>query len=274
MIEDNRTIGIVSLRLKDETLYFTGSEDLCDYMDFLPEAGKEDVVFEALLDYLEKFPSPRLELRSVKGGSPTLDGFLSLARRRDFRVTQTLEEVSPGIDLPSSWEEYLSTLSKKDRHELRRKMRRLTETGSAHFSSVTDTAHYEQDAADFFHLLRLNADKDEFMTVPRQRFFNLMMRRLLDLGWLKIHFLEVDNQRVSAVACFDYGGQVLLYNSGYDPAYSYLSVGLLLKASCLKEAIELGKTRFDFLRGQEPYKYDLGGKDVPVYHLTIAREGR
>ena len=64
---------------------------------------------------------------------------------------------------------------------------------------------------------------------------------------------------------------MLLYNSGYDPDYSKLSVGLLLKALCLKEAIEDGKEYLDFLRGKEPYKYDLGAKDVQLYQVILRR---
>ena len=62
-----------------------------------------------------------------------------------------------------------------------------------------------------------------------------------------------------------------IYNSGYDPQYAYLSVGLLSKAACLRHAIEDGRKRLDFLRGNEPYKYDLGGKDLQVYRCLIKK---
>mgnify|MGYP001465757665 CR=1 FL=1 len=78
-------------------------------------------------------------------------------------------------------------------------------------------------------------------------------------------------QYIAAAMCFDYGNVRLLYNSGYDPDYSSLSIGLLLKALCLKEAIEEGMAYFDFLRGMEPYKYHFGASDVRLYHLTVRR---
>ena len=78
-------------------------------------------------------------------------------------------------------------------------------------------------------------------------------------------------KRVAAAMCFDYGGARLLYNSGYDPSYGYYSVGLLLKALCLKDAIEQGKAYFDFLRGPEPYKYDLGAKNTALYQMVVTR---
>ncbi|MEE8347693.1 MAG: GNAT family N-acetyltransferase, partial [Dehalococcoidia bacterium] len=66
-------------------------------------------------------------------------------------------------------------------------------------------------------------------------------------------------------------GEALLYNSGYNPDYAYLSVGLLSKALALRKAIEEGRSRFDFLRGPEPYKYDLVARDVAVYRCTVRR---
>jgi len=83
--------------------------------------------------------------------------------------------------------------------------------------------------------------------------------------------LELEGKRVAALFCFEDDEELLLYNSGYDPQYAHLSVGLLSKATCLRGAIEAGKQRFDFLRGCEPYKYDLGGKDLPVYRCLIKK---
>jgi CelD/BcsL family acetyltransferase involved in cellulose biosynthesis len=50
-----------------------------------------------------------------------------------------------------------------------------------------------------------------------------------------------------------------------------LSVGLLNKALCIREAIEEGRRAFDFLRGSERYKYDLGGTDRLLYRIAVRR---
>jgi len=83
--------------------------------------------------------------------------------------------------------------------------------------------------------------------------------------------LTLDRVRVAAVLCFRAEEELLLYNSGYDPAYAGLSVGLLSKALALRRAIEEGRRRFDFLRGAEPYKYDLGAENLNVYRCIIRR---
>ena len=68
---------------------------------------------------------------------------------------------------------------------------------------------------------------------------------------------------------FDYNDSVYLYNSGYDPRYSSLSVGLLSKVLLIKDSIQRGRKRFDFLKGSEPYKYHLSGKEVPLSSCQI-----
>jgi CelD/BcsL family acetyltransferase involved in cellulose biosynthesis len=69
--------------------------------------------------------------------------------------------------------------------------------------------------------------------------------------------------------CFDYRNNIYLYNSGYNPEYSWLSAGILSKALCIKDSIEKGRKRFDFLKGDEVYKYHLGGQELPLYRYTI-----
>ena len=98
-----------------------------------------------------------------------------------------------------------------------------------------------------------------------------MARRTTGLGLLKLFFLEMDSETVATALCFDYAGSRMLYNSGYNPDYGYYSVGLLLNALCLQDAIEQGKEYFDFLRGSEPYKYHLGGKNRTLYQMVVSK---
>ena len=84
---------------------------------------------------------------------------------------------------------------------------------------------------DFFRLLRASRqDKNEFLTPERERFFLDIARESASRDQFRLYFLEVGGERVAACICFDYGDDYLLYNSGYDPGYSRLSVGLINKA--------------------------------------------
>ena len=81
--------------------------------------------------------------------------------------------------------------------------------------------------------------------------------------------MRKDNINIAVTLSFHYQDEVLLYNSGFDPEYGYLSAGLLLTADLIKQAIEQNKKIFDFLRGNERYKYDLGGKERNLYKISF-----
>ena len=68
---------------------------------------------------------------------------------------------------------------------------------------------------------------------------------------------------------FDYNDKMYLYNSAYDPQYDSLSAGLLCKILCIQESIQEGRKVFDFLKGNETYKRQLGGKEIPLYRCQI-----
>ena len=264
-------IGIAPLREAGGVLRFIGDTDLCDYNDFLVRRGGEDAFYTALFDYLDGQP-PEIELPSVPESSPTLRHLPPQAERLGYTVAVEVEDVAPVALLPDTWDAFVASLGKKDRHELRRKMRRLDATGSISQQVCHDPGAIADGMADFLRLHRdSRPDKKRFMTAERERFFTEVAVELGARGQVKLAFLELNANRVASCIYFDYMDSYLLYNSGYDPDYSKLSVGLLNKALAIKQAIEVGKRSFDFLRGDERYKYDLGGKDRRVFRLTLRR---
>ncbi|MFW6174984.1 MAG: GNAT family N-acetyltransferase, partial [Chloroflexota bacterium] len=91
-------------------------------------------------------------------------------------------------------------------------------------------------------------------------------------GMCRLYFLELDGKRVATSICFVYHGRNFIYNSGYDPEYRHLSVGLLNHALCIQSSIDEGLEYFDFMRGDESYKYHLGGSDRAVYDVFASRD--
>ncbi|MCI0441036.1 MAG: GNAT family N-acetyltransferase [Chloroflexi bacterium] len=270
--DDDDIIGIAPLMLKDGVLSFIGDTDLFDYHDFIVAQGNEDIFYNVLCDHLHDMDWRALELKSLPEGSPTLRYISELAGRKGVDVSVAEEGVSPVAPLPSTWDEYLEGLSKKDRHELRRKLRRLESADGSNQYACTNPQTITCCMQDFFKLMRASSpDKEGFLTPERESFFNDIAQELTSRSLFKLYFLEINNVRVASCICFDYAGTYLLYNSGYDPEYSSFSVGLLNKALCIKEAIEEGRRSFDFLRGAERYKYHLGGKDKAVYRMVIRR---
>jgi CelD/BcsL family acetyltransferase involved in cellulose biosynthesis len=96
------------------------------------------------------------------------------------------------------------------------------------------------------------------------------MKAMAQAGLLRLGILELNALPVAAVMCFDYNNSVSLYNNGYDPKYSFLSVGLISKVLCIKDSIERGRGKFDFLKGAEEYKHRLGGNEITLYGCQIS----
>ena len=264
--------AIASLSRVGADYALMGNPETFDYNDFIIRPGGEGDFFAVLLARLEQENWQTLELPSLRESSPTLEHLPDLARRRGYDVVITEEDVTPGLELPATWEEYLAGLSKKNRHELRRKLRRLEGTDNWRRYCVKEAAAVAARLTDFLTLMRQSdPEKAAYMTAEREAFFRRIAARTAELDLLRLYFLEMEGQDVAASLCFDYNGVRYLYNSGYNPEFSYYSVGLLLNALCLREAIEEGQTYFDFLRGPEAYKYHLGGQDRRIYRMVVRK---
>ncbi len=270
--EDNAVIGIAPLKLEEDTASFICEDRLCDYMDFIVSPGREDDFFNVLLDELKKRGVRHLELKALRPDSTVLTSLTGVARQRQDRVACQKYDVSLELILPETWDAYLAALSAKQRHEVERKTRRLQESGVANFRVFHNSQDIMARMDTFITLFRQSRrDKAQFMTHQMETFFKLLARNMSREGLLRLGFLEIDSLPVAAVAYFDYNNTTYLYNSGYDPSYRWLSVGLLSKVLCIKDSIERKKSKFDFLRGAEVYKYRLGGTEVPLYwcHITL-----
>jgi len=268
--QGEKIIGIAPLRVKDRKASLLGSADVCDYLDFVVAPGMEGEFFNLLLDDLKEKGINQLNLESLRPDSTVLTHLVDIARNRGHEVLCHPEDVSSELDLPSTWDEYLEILTAKQRHELRRKLRRLSEAGKVEYRSVKDSA-VVPDAVDTFLKMFTESrmDKATFLTARMESFFRSLATAMAEAGLLRLGILELDRQPTAMIMCFDYNDCVYLYNSGYAPQYTSLSVGLLCKALCIKESIQEGKRRFDFLKGDEIYKHHLGGREVPLSNCQI-----
>ena len=271
--DGERLIGVAPLLRDGDRAELVGHYSICDYMDVVVTPGFERAFFAALYERLADDGVSAIDLRGLRVTSPAL-GAVDVAEGYGFRSEREREAVAPGVCLPSTWEEYLASLSKKDRHELRRKFRRLQDAGGAQeLRVVTDAAEAVAGLDTLFHLMRASSHhKEEFLERPgMEAFFRAVTGAMAAEGMVRFYFLTLDGESVAAVLNFDLGGHLYMYNSGYDPAYAHYAVGLMSKALLLKDAIENGRGCVDFLRGSESYKYDLGGKDEEVCRVVLRR---
>lgn len=271
--DGGRLVGILPLIRLGADFMLAGDSDICDYMDLIAEPGSYEAVLEAAVTHLHQDSWDRLRFWGLREDSPALGALPDLAERFGFDYLREEEAVCPRVSLPETWDDYLLTLSKKDRHELRRKIRRMSEAGEeVRDYALSDPADILTALPDFFRLHRESRqDKAEFMSPAMEHFFVEMTSALSQDDLIRLFFLEIDGKRVASVLTFNCADELWLYNSGFDPSFASASVGLVSKALVLRQAIADGKRCYDFLRGAEPYKYDLGGRDLQVYRAELRR---
>ncbi len=271
---EHELLGIAPFHLVKSSVRFLGDTDLFDYHDFIIVPGNELIFFQKIFEWLNSQDVIEVILPSIPDKSTSLNFLSEISEKEGWKCIIKNEDVCPSIELPSNWDDYLSSLRKKDRHELRRKFRRLENFGSSEIVTLNDHNEISKNIDSFFYLMRESrSDKDMFLTTERENFFRNMAEKLSKEQLISLSLLYVESKIAAATICFDFKDTRFLYNSGFDHEYDNLSVGLLLKASCIQNAIETGFKYFDFLRGDEPYKYHLGGIDQEIFGVTLVKNG-
>ncbi len=263
-------IGLAPLQVKGDSASFIGGTNVCDYLDFIVTAGKERVFFDVLLDHLGRQGIKYLELGLLRPDSTVLSNLVKVAENRGCEVSTSAEDITLELELPATWEDYLGLLNGKQRHEVKRKFRRLYEAGDINFRVVEDAKEIAEQMTTFFELFKMSSNvKAAFMTDQMISFFQALATTMAKSKILKLYILELNAAPVAVSMCFDFNATFHLYNSGFDPRFRALSVGLLCKVLSIKDGIKRGRKKYDFLKGAETYKYRLGGREVPLYNCRI-----
>jgi CelD/BcsL family acetyltransferase involved in cellulose biosynthesis len=206
----------------------------------------------------------------VRADSKILGEFSKVAANLKCEISCDPEDVTYELDLPGTWDKFLGMLTGKQRHEVRRKLRRLNEAAEVKYRAVASFKEVMDEMETFLALFGLSrSDKAAFMTDQMTTYFRSLAETMARENLLKLYFLDLDGTPAAAVMCFDYDATIYLYNNGYDGKFSSLSVGLLSKVLTIKESIRRGKKKYDFLKGTEEYKHRLGGKPVALYRCQV-----
>ncbi len=268
--QNGKIIGIAPLQIHGRAASIIGNVDVCDYQDLIVVPGKETECFGAVLDDLIKKGVTDLHLETIRPDSACATMLMPVAQARGYTVDYHQSDVSADIALPQNWDDYLNALDGKQRHEIKRKMRNLQNLGESRYYGTSGRAEIAQALEKFLKLFpESRTDKAQFMTEDMKTFFREMTISLADSGVVSFGILEFEGRPAAMVMYFDYNGNMYLYNSAYDPAYRAMSVGIISKAGCIRDGIEKGKKRFDFLKGPENYKAYLGGRMIPLFSCHI-----
>lgn len=250
-----------------------GGEEVSDSLDAVVIAGEEGTFWAEFLRAAPGSLGPgMLHLPNLVEGSPSLALLPGICGELGIGLLLEESDRSPFLALPGSFEEYVGRLGKKERHELRRKLRRAGESDPALSFRVTGTS--EELARDFHSFVSLHRsshpEKRRFMDERMERFFLGVAEEFFGADRLRLAFLRGGKGDIAAAFQIESGGTIYLYNSGFDPeAAAGTSPGLVLLARCIEDAIGRGLREYDFLRGRERYKYDLGGRDRAVYRAVL-----
>lgn len=258
-------------------VHFVGCIEVSDYLDVIVEPGWESAVYRHLLAWLRGPAAPAwdvLDLCNLPEESLTHRLLPPLAEAEGWGVEVFQEDTAPQFALPLRYETYLQEqVDKKQRHEIRRKQRRVEREAEVQFVMVDRSHALEAEVDDFVALQRASrADKADFMTPAMRRFFLGVARRMVEADRLRLFFLTINGEKAATLYAFEYGRRFWLYNSGYDPdAYAQFSPGWVLLAYAIQYAIAAGCREFDFMQGDEEYKYRFGAQDYQVMRVIVTK---
>ncbi|HYR92455.1 MAG TPA: GNAT family N-acetyltransferase [Terriglobia bacterium] len=266
--EDGNLVGIMPVAVRDaqytrmmpRALEFLGSGVIgSDYLDAIMLPGHEREVMRAFGDQLNQ-SNLMLHLSQLKRGSSAALELAEQLQRRRWTVAETKINVCPFISLAGlDWDGYLATRSSSQRYNFNRRLRQLMKGSEMRLECVQSPGEAQTglDVLIALHRKRWGArgSSEAFQTDAVVAFHREFVERAAGRGWLRLMILRLGNQPVAALYGLRYGERFYFYQSGFDPAYSKQSVGLVVMGLAIKAAIEEGVSEYDFLHGDEEYKF-------------------
>jgi CelD/BcsL family acetyltransferase involved in cellulose biosynthesis len=274
--KDGKLAGLAPLFIAEydgqRVLMLNGSIEISDYLDVIVRPNQHVEFITGLLDFLASQLADSwrgLDWYNLPDSSPTLAALKTESTRRGWTHHEEMYRPTPRIPLSEDYEEYLARLEKKQRHEVRRKMRRAEESGRGVRWFISDMQDPESEIDAFVKLMEDDQNKANFLTDSMRAQIRAIIRAAHRGGWLWLAFLEVDGQRAAAALNFDYRNKLWGYNAGVNRDYMDLSPGWVLLSHVIQWCCEHGRSEFDFMRGDEEYKYRLGAVNQYVMRAKI-----
>jgi CelD/BcsL family acetyltransferase involved in cellulose biosynthesis len=247
-------------RMMPRVLEFLGSGTIgSDYLDAIVAKGREAEVLAAFADHLHR-RRLMLQLSQLRGGSNTVSLLAEELRHQDWQVTETKINVCPYIDLTGlNWETYLATLGPSVRKNIQRYLRNLPKVFNTRLDCVQSPAEASNALAiaiDLHHKRwGSHGTSEAFQSESIVAFHRDFVQLAANRGWLRLLILSLNEAPAAALYGLRYGPTFYFYQSGFDPAYGRHSVGAATMGLTIKTAIEEGASEYDFLHGDEEYKF-------------------
>jgi CelD/BcsL family acetyltransferase involved in cellulose biosynthesis len=264
--DEQRLLGVAPWYLdrtlvKGNVLRWLGSGEVCtDHLSLLCRPQDERRVAAAIAETLTGSCDDwdRLDLAAIDAGDAPIATLVAALQERDCLVSRHAADACWSLELPMTWEDYLAAVSKSHRKQLRQLERRVLESERVKWHAVTCAAELDTAWPVLVDLhqrrRRSRGEPGCFASKTFHDFHREAAGRLLGHGQLRVSWLELDGSAAAAEYHLADNGTTYAYQGGVDPQRLHEEPGRLSMIMCLRCAIEEGHSKFDFLRGDEPYK--------------------
>ena len=257
------------------SLLLIGSHEVFDYLDLAARPEDLQEFVSGLLQFLqaqEQFQWKVLDFYNLLDDSPTLKLLEAEAQKLGWQYNLEELQPSPYILLEGDWETYLAGVKKKQRHEIRRKIRRFEELEQPQrWYFLKDRTLLDEEMETFLDMMEQDSGKQNFLTPAMREYMHEIARCYFDAGYLLLAFLELDGQKIAGKMLFNHANRLWAYNSGVNQGFNEHSPGWVLLGYLIQWATENNFEMFDFMRGNEEYKYRFGAVDRFVMRATLTR---
>jgi CelD/BcsL family acetyltransferase involved in cellulose biosynthesis len=268
--EDDKILALAPLMhrvklfglLKIKEILFLGSFGVgSDYLDFIITRGRESSSVDQIFHYLTRNQQKwdAINLTNIPETSKSIAHVKEACDKLGYFNIENASVVCPSIQLPSTWEEYVLTLSKSMRSNIKRKHRELSKTTEIEYEVIRERGDLDAAVNSMIRLNRLRMETKNlhgaFKNGKFTEFHQDVMPVLFQNDFLHLSFLKANNTRIAALYNFIYNDTCFYYQSGFDPVWAKFSPGTVLFSLSIQDAIANGMLEYDFLQGDEPYKF-------------------
>jgi len=251
-----------------------------DYTGLLCLPGAESRAIPAFARCIKHMNWTRLNFENIHMSDKRLSLLLTHFPKSDFEITEIdrigkIDSIDnnlcPFAALPRTWEAYLKELTTNSRQKIRRLLRTVDTPQEFHITHATlETIDRDLDTLLRFWETKWTPRKGEFAKSIAES-NRMMLARSFRAGSLFLPTLwKADRPLASLATLMDHTKKTFLfYMAGRDETFGELPAGLLLHAHSIRHAIDNGIIEYDFLRGNEAYKYSFSTGERRIRCTTV-----
>ena len=272
--QDQELIAICPLYLTKQSYYGIplseirfigdGSRDSV-YLDVIVAEDKEVEAISCIFNYLTRHQDEWdiCRFNTIPYSSPNQEIISRRAAENNF-VVQQKEITSSYLDVPGDWKSYEKLIQPRFRSRLRSRTKNLADNYAVEYDLCKEEKELEEKLPSLFDLHQNRWEEKEwagvFSSSTRKQFYQVMSKRFLNNGWLRLYSMKINGQFVAHQFYMEYNNTLFWLIDGFDPSLDHLEVGKVLKGYAFQDAISRKIGTIDFLGSLTQYKKSWGAK--------------